>query len=232
MVPVDVLIVADNREVAQIQASILKHRSITSVVSPYGSRSNRVQLPKRYDLVLVDSYYNRDEAIAQVQMLRPECNRPILLFTFENDVRYQLDAYAAGVDECILKPISELLILAKVGAWIRQSKFAGLETTTTFDFSKITYNGITLDPQSRQVSSADGMSLRLSKLEFRLLQIFVSNHGHVLETNQLLSKVWDHEEVEPRLLTNLVYRLRCKLSAILDRAGRITTVDRIGYMFE
>lgn len=236
------LILADNVETAQIRASILKHRLIASTIVRYGPQVNRIMLPKRYSMALIDSHYHSDAALALVRQLRSECAGPIMLLTHENSVTYHLDAYAAGVDDCVVKPVSELIFLAKIAAWLRQTPVApsgevsaitaGETSPSVTAGSNESYDEFRLDPKFRRVSTREGHAIKLSKLEFRLLQIFLANQGRVLETSHLLQKVWDYDNVEARQLANLVYRLRHKLSAIPSKYDRIKTVERIGYMYE
>ncbi len=235
-----VLILADNIDNAQLQADGLKHRSIESQIRRFGAQTGTVTLPKRYNLVLIDSMYSGEAALTLLRQIRNECATPIVLVTHELDVRYQLAAYEAGVDECIVQPISAMLLLAKISVWLRQQAAttseaeqedpcAGAPSRNT----RGSRHEFALDPKSRRVTTVDGFSVKLSILEFRLFQIFLANEGRVLETNQLLSKVWlNYDEVDARLLTNLVYRLRQKLYAEPFKRAYIRKVDRIGYVFE
>lgn len=227
------LILADNVESGQFRAAILKQRSIDAVVVRYSANGNGIKIPMRYDIVVIDSHYNTESTLTLLRHTRGQTSVPFILLTYETDVRHHLNIYELGVDECVTKPVSELLFLAKVSAWLRQKPCVphGDESYKEKN-DTISYNGMTLDPQRRLVSTQDGGSIRLSDLEFRLLHVFMVNRGRVLETNQLLRNVWNYEDVSSRLLTNLVYRLRQKLAVPPTQANHIKTIERIGYMFE
>jgi two-component system response regulator ResD len=237
-----VLILADDIDSATIRAGILRHRSIETRIIRYGPQSKGVKLTGQYNLVLIDSNYNSEDALALCRQVRAECAKPLLLLTYESDVRYHIDAYAAGADDCITNTVSVLLFLAKIAAWLRRDAVMRAEAATvlreenplrTVDNGKVSKNGLTVDPKSRRVSTPEGHAVKLSVLEFRLFRIFLANQGRVLETSHLLSKVWDnYEDVDTRLLTNLVYRLRQKLAAEPIKLNHIRTVDRIGYVYE
>jgi DNA-binding response OmpR family regulator len=232
------LVLADNIETGKLRANILKMRGIASSVVRYGPKTTDLKLPKHFDLVVVDSHYTAESAMEVVQHIRERSTAPLMLLTYETDERNHLDAYRQGVDECVTKPISELLFLAKVTAWLRQAAHVDSDSdgapppSSHTNHEKISHNGFTLDSANRRVCTQDGRSVKLSTLEFRLLHLFLANHGRVLETNQLLKKVWNYEDVDSRLLTNLVYRLRQKLSTTSIRSDHIRTLEQVGYIFE
>lgn len=94
-------------------------------------------------------------------------------------------------------------------------------------------DGFVWDPQSHHITTRDGHVVKLSALESRLLQILLVNQGRTLETNQLLHNIWQEcEDVDARLLTNLIYRLRRKLASVAVNVDHIKTIDRIGYLYE
>lgn len=70
-------------------------------------------------LIAVDIDASQDRIISVCQFLRTLFNGPILLFSYEQDERFQLNAYQAGVDECIIKPIGIQLALAKIMSRLR-----------------------------------------------------------------------------------------------------------------
>jgi two-component system response regulator ResD len=229
-----VLLIADDIDAAQLMATILRYRSVESHIIRFGPHPNGIKFPRRYDLVLLDSYYCSEDALSLIRKIRGECTKPLILLTYESDVRYHLEAYAAGVDECVTKPLGPTLFLAKVMVWLRQAAMSPHEAAPVCsDCGKIAKDGFIWDPKSHQVSTQDGHIVKLSALESRLMQLLLANQGHTLETNQLLNSVWQNcDDVDSRLLTNLVYRLRRKLASVTVKADHIKTVDRIGYMYE
>src|SRR5215208_7518688 len=56
-----------------------------------------------------------------ITKLRDEAVLPILLLTSNRADKFLLEAYEAGVDECVLKPIHPSLFEAKLKAWLRRS---------------------------------------------------------------------------------------------------------------
>ena len=80
--------------------------------------------PAEFDLVVLAAHPAKQErsfngAIARCRQIRTQFAGPLLLLTPIHDEESLVQAYAAGVDECIVEPINMELLLAKVDAWLR-----------------------------------------------------------------------------------------------------------------
>ncbi len=252
MFQAEVVIIADDISSARVWADGLRHHSVQSRIIQADQALKSFAAPNQYHLVLIDSHNNAQEALSFCREIRPKCAKPILLLTYESDDRYHMQAYDAGVDECIAKPISVLLFLAKAAAWLRYgmaeranegAEDSHIHTNGAVLSSVIAgrpahrgaveRDGLSVDQRNRMLSTPDGHSIKLSVLEYKLLSILVANRGRVLSTDYLLSRVWgQYVDADRRLLTNLVYRLRQKLEAEPIRIKNIRTVEGVGYVYD
>ena len=222
-----VLIIADNAESAGVWEDALRRRSIESIHLRYAARTQDINLPEDFNLVLVDSHSESDTALVICGIVRAKCDKPIILLTHEYDVRYQLKAYEMGVDECVVRPVSVLLFLAKISVWLYRA------VVVRYESDEVTASGFRADPKTRQMYTPDGRVVRLSLLEFRLLRLFLANQGRVLETDFLLSRIWVHaSNGDRRLLTNLIYRLRQKIEQNSTRCTYIRRMAGQGYLWD
>ena len=73
----------------------------------------------RFDLILVDAYAHLD-GVELCRQIRSRTTSPILLLAPGADEACLLDGYRAGADECVLKPVSPAVLLAKANAWLRR----------------------------------------------------------------------------------------------------------------
>jgi len=222
-----VLIIADNAESANVWEDALRRRSITSTHIRYGTQTQDISLPEHFDLVLIDSHFESAAALLMCSLVRTRCDKPILLLTHETSERYQLKAYEAGVEECVVRPVSVLLFLAKISVWLHRAAIVKEES------GEVVASGFRADPKTRKMYTPDGRVVRLSMLEFRLLCLFLANQGRVLETDFLLSRVWVHASPnDKRLLTNLVYRLRQKIESDNLQTKHIQLIAGQGYVWD
>jgi DNA-binding response OmpR family regulator len=128
---------------------------------------------------------------------------PILLFVPTNNENEILEAYQSGVDECVVKPISPAIFLAKIQAWTRRSWSQPMSSVGTAK--------LRLDPSHRSAMTGDGREVHLTNLEFRLLHLLMSRPGNIFKADEIMQTVWGMEKADLALLKNVVYRLRKKL---------------------
>ena len=214
-----VLIIADNVESANVWEDALRRRCIESIHLGYGVQTLNIFLPEpnSFALSLVDSQTGGDTALAICASVRAMSDKPILLLTPENDERYQLKAYDAGVDEYLVTPANVLLVTAKIKVWLQ--RVAAAEHLS----EELSESGFRLNPKTHQVFTPDGKAVKLSAHELRLLRLLLANPGRVLPTDFLISRVWSHDaRGDKKLLINLVYRLREKIDVAQMPTGHDT----------
>jgi DNA-binding response OmpR family regulator len=137
-----------------------------------------------------------------------------------------MEAYQAGVDEYIVKPLSPRLFLVKVTAWLRRTG-----ATLAEEAGVLEVGDLRLDMLQRQVVLADGSLTKLSNLEFRLLRLFMSHCGQILPGDLIISRVWGHTGAgDNKVLKSMMYRLRLKIEADPRSPLYLQTVSG-GYRF-
>jgi DNA-binding response OmpR family regulator len=222
-----VLVVSDDREVAGIWAFALRQMGLQTILAHSAAEAVSQWSQHAFDLILVDVCGPRLDGIGLVRRLRAEAVNPILLLTAEHQEGQILQAYEAGVDECVVKPVSPSMFLAKVRAWLRRSW-----TVPTQALDPLEVGPLRLDPATRQVTVGGSHLVRLTNLEFRLLHLLMSHPGQVLPSEVIIDRVWGYGgEGDTTLLKNLAYRLRQKVEPDPGRPLHIQTAAGQGYVF-
>ncbi len=115
----NVLIYADEPTTSRIWAMLvadLRCRPIVVATVPLAINALQSSAP---ELVVVDITYRAVNTMEVCAALRQHTQTPILLLTPVNNESHTLEAYRAGVDECIVKPVSPAIFVAKAAAWLR-----------------------------------------------------------------------------------------------------------------
>ena len=115
------------------------------------------------DLIILDINLPEAQTLDLIKSLRAEMVTPILLLTPPRAEENVIEAYKAGVDDYMIKPVSPSLFNAKVKVWLRRSWSA---TTNTLDPVKI--GGMHVFPAERMVIRDNGQPVHLTNLELRL----------------------------------------------------------------
>ncbi|MCA9898504.1 MAG: response regulator transcription factor [Ardenticatenaceae bacterium] len=222
-----ILLVSDDPEANNIWVYLLAQKGMEVLTADSASKVLTQFTQDPFDLLVVNYYFDFNEALTLSRQLRPEIANPILLFIGTQDESVLLDAYEAGIDECIVKPISHRLFTAKITAWLRRSW-----TVPTEALDHLQFDALRLDSAQRQIVIGQDAAIKLTNLEFRVLHLLMSHRGQVLDTNVIVDRVWGHTgNGDSILLKNVIYRLRRKIEANPSHPRLLQTVPGEGYTF-
>ena len=173
------------------------------------------------DLVVLDLMLPRRdglEVLAGIRETRPQL--PVIVLTARAETGEKVAALDRGATDYVTKPFSFDELAARVRAHLRDRDEASLPRIEAAD--------IRLDMISRKVER-DGMPVRLSATEFRLLAYLMRHSNQVLSRERILRAVWGYEhDPGTNIVGVYVGYLRRKL-AVSDRPAPIETVRSAGY---
>lgn len=177
-----------------------------------------------FDLVILDVSLPDGTGYALCEYIRSSSKVPIIFLTAadeETDIIMGLDM---GGDDYITKPFKLAVFLSRVNALLRRS------TAYSENVSLLRSGDITVDPLRRTVMK-NGEPVDLTASEYKLLSLFMENPGIVLSSDQILSKLWDHEAryIDNSTLTVYIRRLRMKIEDDPSAPKHIVTVRGVGY---
>jgi two-component system alkaline phosphatase synthesis response regulator PhoP len=131
-----------------------------------------------------------------------------------------------GADDYLSKPFSVRELLARIKAVLRRTASADKDHPDT---SLQGRGGLNLDVESH-LASVNGISLDLTRLEFNILNLLLSNAGRVMTRERLLEQVWGYDFVgDTRAVDSAMKRLRAKLRSVSPEADSIEAVRGVGY---
>ena len=198
-----VFVICDQTDTAPLWGFLIREKGLVAILETSIQRAMERALDDIPDLVVIDVNAPHAERLALCQRFRSLSASPILLFLPVHNEAEILEAYRLGVDECVVKPISPAIFLAKVIAWGKRSWSQPMSPLRT--------GKLRLDPARRCAINSDGREVRLTNLEFRLLYLLMSRPGYVFRADEILEAVWGSgRKSDQRLLKNMVYRLRRK----------------------
>ncbi len=199
-----VFVVCDQTDTAPIWGFLIREKGLVAILETSVQRALERAIEDIPDLVVIDVNAPHSQRIALCQRFRTLSASPILLFLPVSNETEILDAYRVGVDECVVKPISPAIFLAKVTAWARRSWAQPMSPVRT--------GKLRLDPAHRYAIDSRGHEIRLTNLEFRLLHLLMSRPGYVFRADEILETVWGSgRKGDQALLKNVIYRLRRKM---------------------
>lgn len=216
-----VLIICDQTDTAALLGYMIREKGLNAIIETSMQRAVDRAIDVMPDLIVIDVNAPHAERIALAKTYRSMSEKPILMFLPAHHETEILEAYHAGVDECVVKPISPAIFLAKITAWSRRSSFTNRPSQPP---------KLSLDPARRLVITAEGEKIRLTNLEFRLLRLLMNRPEYVFRNEEIIRSVWGISDYSDQTaLKNVVYRLRKKLGK--EREYMIQTAPG-GYSFQ
>jgi DNA-binding response OmpR family regulator len=219
---VKILVVDDDGDLRNLIAYALRHAGYLVVEADDGPAGLACFESERPDLVILDVNLPRLSGFEVCKKIREASDVPVMMLTVRSSEEDLVQGLDLGADDYLTKPFSPRTLLARVRALLRR---AGVEKP-----APVVAGDLALDLETQTVAVREGAPVRLTNLEFRLLHLLVTNAGHTLPAERLLSHVWGHRGSGDRqLLKQLVHRLRQKIEVDASAPRYLVTASGIGY---
>jgi DNA-binding response OmpR family regulator len=151
---------------------------------------------------------------------------PALIITSRSGIADAVAGLDAGADDFLVKPVDELLLLARINAVLRRTYPEDRSSPV------VTLAGATFDAPAATVT-IHGQAVSLTAKEFDLALAFFKNRHRPLSRTYLLETVWGRNpDVPTRTLDAHVSRIRLKLGLRRENGFRLAPVYSYGYRLE
>ncbi len=183
-----------------------------------------------YNLLLLDVMMGEISGFKMANMLKKDpktANLPIIFLTAKDTENDMLTGFNLGADDYISKPFSIKQVIARVKAVLRRTTENKEEEKTPE--SLLSFQTLVLDTK-RIKATIDGKEIALTKKEFEILKLLLSNQDNVFSREEILARVWKNEVyVLDRTIDVNITRLRKKIEPY---GKNIVTRLGFGYCFE
>ena len=219
-----ILVAEDERAVREslTRALALEGYEVTAVSD--GAQALESMRSDPADVVVLDVMMPVVDGLTACRVLRSEKNRvPILMVTARTETSDRVAGLDAGADDYLPKPFALDELLARLRALLRRAS-----TDETPEPSSMSVGDLRVDSAARRVWAGDA-EIDLTKTEFDLLELLVSNSGIVLDQSTIYERIWGYDfGPDSKNLAVYIGYLRRKI----DTEGRqslIHTVRGVGY---
>ena len=228
--PARVLVVEDERDVAELIRYNLGKEGYDVVVVSTGSDAVKQARDMRPDVVLLDimvPQLNGWEVCRRLKRDPATKSIPVIMVTGRVEEGDKVLGFEMGADDYVTKPFSTRELLARIRAVGRRGHAADPPEKTM----QLKIGDLEIDRYRFEVRMK-GRVVELTPKEFELLAILAGSPGRVFGRQQLLDAVWGRDGfVEPRTVDVHVARLRSKFATARVPAPGIDTVRGVGYRF-
>ena len=214
-----VLIVDDDREVAEYVRRELEEESFSVVVAHDGASALRLAETSAFDIIVLDIMMAFMDGLQVTRSLRRQnILTPILLLTARDGPEEIVQGLDAGADDYLTKPFSLDVLLARIRA--RTRKFEQKNT-------QLRFADLVLDLGEHK-SWRGKREICLTRTEFAILECLLRSAGRVVTRDRLIESVWGDREIRENNLDVFIKFLRSKVD-VPGSAKLIHTERGLGY---
>ena len=182
-----------------------------------GEQADFLVRTESYDAVLLDLGLPRVDGLTLLRGWRESGLRlPVLVLTARGSWHETVDGIDTGADDYVAKPFRMEEVLARLRGLIRRASGQAQQV--------LRCGTVTLDPRLARVTR-DGVPVRLTSHEFRVLSYLMHHRDRVVPQGELIEHIYAQDfDRDSNTVEVFIARLRRKLGASL-----IETVRGLGY---
>ena len=219
---IDILIVEDNKEIADLLCDFLRAENYTVSVADDGEKA--LHLYEKYGarLIILDIMLPTVDGFAVCRKIRENENTPIIIVSAKTDKEDKLNGLLLGADDYIEKPYDIDLLIAKIKGIFKRH----------YQNSSILAGDIKIE-KIKRIAYKNDTPLQMTAKEFELLLYLAENKCQTLSKELLFNKIWGFDSFsEPQTLTVHIKWLREKIEDNPKEPKHIITVWGKDYRFE
>lgn len=177
------------------------------------------------DIILLDINMPDMDGLELCRTIRDHVSCPILFLTARITEQDKVTGLMTGGDDYITKPFGLNELTARISAHLRRDSRA--KST-----ARIAVSGKLLMDLNKRTVTYDGNPIALSKCEFDIVQLMITNPGQVFDRERIYETVWGCDaEGDNLVVKEHIRKIRAKLQDVTGQ-DYIETVWGVGYKWQ
>jgi DNA-binding response OmpR family regulator len=234
-----VLVCDDDREIAEAIGIYLNNEGYRVLLAHSGPDAVKAACENDVQLVIMDVMMPGFDGIRATvkirsggasggsQLTAPAV--PVLMLSAKSEDTDKIMGLSMGADDYLTKPFNPLELIARVKSLLRRYVHLGALNTPPPSYQS---GGLELDVESKSVA-VDGEPVRLTPVEYKILEFLLKNAGRVYSITQIYEAVWDEPAYSPENTVAVhIRRIREKIEIDPKTPKYLKVVWGIGYKIE
>ena len=227
----NILVVDDDKEIVESIEIYLRNEGYKVFKAYDGLEALDILTNEEIHLILMDIMMPKLDGIKATIKIRQEKNIPIILVSAKGEDTDKILGLNIGADDYITKPFNLLELIARVKSNLRRyMNFGNFNNETREDVLRS--GGLELNTSTKEVK-VDGNQIKVTPIEYRILELLLRNKGRVFSIDEIDEKVWKEESfnVENTVAVH-IRRIREKIEINPKEPRYLKVVWGIGYKIE
>lgn len=225
-----ILIVEDEIEIANAIAIYLKNQNYQVRIAQNGQIGLEILEKESIQLAIVDVMMPVMDGITMVLKLREKYDLPVIMLSAKSEDIDKITGLNMGADDYVTKPFVPMELIARVNSHLRRYQRYSKQSPVSQEHVKV-IGGIELNGDTKEVH-VDGELKKLTPIEFKILDLFMSHPGMVFSSDTIYEQVWNDIAVNSDTVMVHIRNLREKIELNPRNPRYIKVVWGIGYKIE
>ncbi len=229
-----ILVVDDEISIRQILETRLSIRGYEVILAANGEEALFLFKKEQPNLVILDVMLPKMDGYEVCSEIRKDSQIPIIMLTALGDIVDRVMGLELGADDYVMKPFSPKELEARIRSVLRRTEMRSSFPSQNSNKNILQIGKLLVDTNKRQVFKGKER-IKLTGMEFNLLELLVSKAGERLSRATILDRVWGYTPeryLDTRVVDVHISRLRSKLEEDPSNPDLIITARGTGYMFQ
>ena len=187
----NILVVDDDREIVESIGIFLSGEGYGVLKAYDGIEALEKLSENEVQLMILDVMMPKLDGIKTLMKLRETKNIPVILLSAKSEDNDKIFGLTAGADDYVTKPFSPSELVARVKSQLRRYTTLG---SMEIQSGEIVTGGLCVNTESKTVS-VDGEDVKLTPIEYRILEFLARNRGRVYSAADIYRNVWNEDAV-------------------------------------
>ncbi|KEZ49275.1 response regulator transcription factor [Metabacillus indicus] len=225
----NVLVVDDEKEIRDAIEIYLKNENITVIKAKDGVEALEKLNEQQIHLILLDIMMPRLDGISTTFKIREKKNIPIIILSAKSEDTDKILGLQVGADDYVTKPFNPMELIARVKSQLRRFVTLG---TYEGAHKTVDLNGLTLDQSAKEVT-VNGENVKLTRIEYSIVELLMLNAGRVFSINEIYERVWNEPGYNAEKTVAVhIRKIREKIEIDPKNPRYLKVVWGIGYKME
>lgn len=227
-----ILVIDDDRELCELLSEYLRPEGFEVESAHTGEDGLEMVWNSTFRIIVLDIMLpGGRNGFDILQRIRAKSEIPVIMLTARGEEVDRIVGLEMGADDYLPKPFNPRELIARIRAVLRRSRYMRTDGNTAGTVRKYRIGDVELDWNSRMVFRA-GETIKLTGVEFHILEILLRNYGQVVSRDDLASEVLNRKlSATDRSIDVHVSNLRRKLGPEQGGADRIKAIRGTGYIY-
>ena len=224
-----VLVCDDDKAILDSLRIYLENEGYNVLAASDGEQALEVIRNNEVHCVVLDIMMPKLDGLKTTLKIREKYNFPIILLSAKSEDTDKIAGLGFGADDYVTKPFNPLELVARVKSQIRRYvSFGSFELKR----SQLVTGGVVLDTDTKTVT-VDGDEVKLTAMEYKILEYLMQNMGRVLSSSQIYEAVWNEPSYSSeKTVTVHIKNIRDKIEINPKDPKYLKVVYGLGYKCE